>query len=495
MTTDTASVNKLAVAGLLVVMFLAAIDATIVGTAMPRVIAAIGGMHLYPWAFSSFMLTSTIATPFFGKFADLYGVRRCMFVAVALFLLGSGLCGLATTMEQLVGYRALQGVGAGGVLTLTFIAFGTLFPPEKRGKAQGLLSMVWGVSSLLGPLTGGLMVAHLPWQWIFWINLPVGAVATAMIFATFPRHVAPYRPHVIDWAGASLLVVGLTALMLALMAQEPLFMLGYPVGLIALGVFVMRQLRSPDPLVPLSPFRNRLFAVSTALGFGTTLTMFAALNYMPLFVQGAMGRSAPEAGLVLTPMMVAWPIASAAAGWVLNRVGFRKIVVLGALFMAAGYALLAWPAFKESLWLLAAQAALLGAGMGLLTSTTLVAAQVSVPPRQIGTASSTLSLCRNIGGAIGLNMLGAMQLWVFNQRLREDGRALTEAQVAQLENPQAVLEQAGSLDPAVWQAFSQALAQSLHAIFGLSLVIALLVLAAAWIMPGLTPKQAAEQAQ
>lgn len=487
-------VPVMAVVGTLTLTFLSAVDATIVGTAMPKVVGAIGGMDLYPWAFSAFMLASTLATPFFGRFADLYGVRRLMFVAVAVFLVGSALCGAAGTMLQLVIYRAIQGIGAGGILNTTFIAFGHLFPPESRGKAQSLLSMVWGISSLVGPLTGGLMVTHFPWPWIFWINLPVGALAAFMIYIGMPRHEAAHRAHRMDWTGAVLLVVGLLGLMLAMTAREPIFQLGWPIGLLAMGAFLWHESRCEEPLVPLAPFKNRLFASSALVGFLSCLTMFAALTYVPLYVQGALGRSAPEAGMVLTPMMVAWPIAGATAGWLLNRAGFRNLVVTGAALMFAGFALLSMPGLKGELWLIGAQAALLGAGMGFITATTMVSVQVSAPRHQLGASSSALVLARNIGGALGLSLLGGLQLGAMKDRLASSGATLPPDQMAILTNPQAMLEGGAALNlpPAMWEAFRSAMAGSLQLVFVVSLGIAAACLAAAFWTPSLTPKTATQ---
>jgi EmrB/QacA subfamily drug resistance transporter len=475
------------------VMFLSAVDSTIVGTAMPKVVAAIGGMHLYPWAFSAFMLTQTIATPFFGRFADLYGVRRCMYVAIALFLLGSGLCGAARSMEALVAFRALQGLGAGGTATLVFISFGLLFPPESRGRAQGLLSMVWGVSSLLGPLAGGLMVDHFPWPWIFWVNLPVGAIAVAMIRAGLPRREGPTRPHALDPLGAALLVVGLVGVMVALEGRSWWLAALGAVGALALAGFGWRQTKVAEPLLPLGMFSTRLFAVSAALGFVSCLTMFAALSYVPLYAQGVLGASARDAGLALTPMMVGWPLAGAAAGWVLNRTGYTPLVLGGAALMTLGFGLLAWPGLASDLVRLGGFSALLGLGMGLLTSTTLVAAQTAVPRREIGAASAALALARNVGGALGLNLLGGIQLAALASGLEVASGGLSEAERALLANPQAVLEPStrATLDPAVFRTFSEALGGSLQLVYAVSLGVALLCLVIAWWMPARGPAREA----
>jgi predicted MFS family arabinose efflux permease len=296
-----------------------------------------------------------------------------------------------------------------------------------------------------------------------------------------------------DWTGAVLLVVGLLSLMLALTAREPQFQLGWPVGLVALGVFLWHESRCPEPLVPLTPFKRRLFASSALVGFLSCLTMFAALTYVPLYVQGALGRTAPEAGMVLTPMMVSWPIAGALAGWMLNRLGFRTLVVTGAAFMVAGFGLLAFTDLKADMVWLGAQASLLGAGMGFITATTMVSVQVSVPRHQLGASSSTLVLARNVGGALGLSLLGGLQLMAMKSQLAAAGASLPPDQMALMANPQAMLEGGATLKlpESVWQAFNAAMAHSLQLVFVVSFFIALMCLLAALWTPALNPQSAA----
>jgi predicted MFS family arabinose efflux permease len=290
--------------GLLGVVALSAVDGTIVSTAMPQVAAQIGGLDLYAWVFASFMFANTLATPVFGRFADSRGVRPTMVWALLLFLVGSTLAGAATSMPLLIICRALQGAGVGGMVTVAYTAFGLLYSASRRGRVQSYVSLVWGVASLGGPMLGGLMVTYLPWAWIFWINLPLGLLVVALAGRGLPG------PQ--GYPGASQAHLG----------DEPLW-------------------------------KNRSFAVAVLLGFGACATMFPALNYVPLFVQGVMGRGAAEAGAALTPMMVAWPVASAAAGALMNRLGFRMLVLLGAFFMLGGYAFLALPATAEAscVWL------------------------------------------------------------------------------------------------------------------------------------------------
>jgi EmrB/QacA subfamily drug resistance transporter len=404
-------VSRWALFSLLTLLFLAAIDTTILSTAMPRVIAQLGGSELYHWVFAAFMVASTVATPFYGKFADLLGVRRCMLVAASLFLLGSALCGAALNMPALIAARALQGLGASGLIGLTMIAFGVLFPPEQRGARQSLVSLVWGLSSLVGPLLGGLVVSVMSWRWIFWFNLPLGLL-TMLIFAwRFPRQTPISGKPSFDWPGALLMLSGLTLLMSILAAGKAIL---WPFGLLAtalLGLFARRQQRVAHPLI--SPHFLKAPIIITALGlaFLTNIAMFTALTYVPLFVQEVMRRSPSQAGLVLTPMMVAWPLASAAAGLRVNRHGFRRLVLLGASLLLAG--LSCWAGLdlvRQPLWLIAACSALLGCGMGLMTSMLIISVQVVVPPQEIGSVSAILNLARNLGSAGGVSALGALQV-------------------------------------------------------------------------------------
>jgi MFS family permease len=361
--------------GLLGVVALSAVDGTIVSTAMPRVTAQIGGLDLYAWIFASFMLANTAATPVFGRFADRHGVRPTMAWALLIFLGASALAGLAATMPQLIACRALQGAGVGGMVTVAYTAFGLLYPASQRGRVQSYVSLVWGVASLGGPMLGGLMVTYLPWAWIFWINLPLGVLVVALAGRGLPG------PQNLPLAGPQ---------------------------------------RSPET----SLWHNRSFVVAVLLGFGACATMFTAINYLPLFVQGVQGRGAAEAGAVLTPMMVAWPLASAVAGAAMNRLGFRPLVVFGALLMVFGYAIIALPLVAEAPWRLVLPALLVGAGMGLITPTILVACQLAVPRHRIGVASAWLGVGRNLGGACGLALLGELQICVLHAGVALPGTSL-----------------------------------------------------------------------
>jgi EmrB/QacA subfamily drug resistance transporter len=404
-------VSRWALGSLLTMLFLAAIDTTILSTAMPKVIAQLGGSELYHWVFAAFMVASTVATPFYGKFADLLGIRRCMLVAVALFLVGSALCGSAQNMPFLIASRALQGLGAAGLMGLTMIAFGVLFPPEQRGARQSMVSVVWGLSSLVGPLLGGFMVSVMHWSWIFWFNLPLGLITTLVFYFSFPSQARSTVRKPFDWTGAFLLLIGLSLTMLFLAAGKVYLLPLAVIGGLALFFFVRRQNQVSDPLIPMHFFKSKNINTALGLGFVSNIAMFTALTYVPLFLQEVMHRSPTEAGLILTPMMLAWPLASAGAGINVNKYGFRSLILLGAILMLAGLSGWSWIDLNQQpLWLIAVFSALMGCGMGMITSMLVIMVQVSVKHGEIGTVSAILNLSRNLGSSGGLSALGAMQV-------------------------------------------------------------------------------------
>ncbi|PKL79369.1 MAG: MFS transporter [Candidatus Melainabacteria bacterium HGW-Melainabacteria-1] len=404
-------VSPWALASLLLMLFLAAIDTTILSTAMPRIVGLLGGAELYHWAFTAFMLSSTLALPFFGRLADQVGIRRCMLGAGAVFIAGSALCMLAPDMLSLILGRALQGLGAAGLQGLPMIAFGVLFPPEQRGARQSLISMVWGFSSLAGPASGGLIVSYLSWRWIFALNVGLGLVALLIFWLSYPKQEVQLGSQKLDLIGSLLLTAALTSLLLlstlSLAGSQYLLWLGVAA---LLGAFVWRQGHTGSPLIPLHPFANQTYAAACLLGFVSNFVGFAALTYVPFYLQELLHQSPEASGLVMTPMMLAWPIASAAGGFALNRMGFRKLSLLGCALLAlsmgawttiaAGYAL---PGLV--LWCMC-----LGAGMGLVTPPLLIAVQTVVARHEIGVASSTLVLLRQIGATLGISLMGTLQV-------------------------------------------------------------------------------------
>lgn len=410
-------VSRWALFSLLMMLFLAAIDTTILSTAMPRIVVLLGQPELYHWAFTAFMLTSTLALPFFGRMADQIGIRPCMLVAGSVFLAGSALCMAVNQMPLLILGRAIQGLGAAGLQGLPMIAFGVLFPPEERGSKQSLISMVWGFSSLAGPISGAWLVSYLSWRWIFGLNVVIGLIALTMFWFSFPHQDTRQASQGTDYLGALLLMLGLSGLILltnqALPVLEtiPALRIGGFVAVIGLMIaFLFRQKASSAPLIPLHPFVQPTYSASCLLGFTTNFVGFAALTYIPFYLQQVMGRNPEQSGLVFTPMMLAWPIASAVAGFGLNRMGFRQLCLIGCGLLLASMA--AWSAIAAGTGLpgLVFWCICLGLGMGAVTAPLLIAAQTVVARHEIGVASATLVLLRNIGATLGVSLMGAIQV-------------------------------------------------------------------------------------
>lgn len=402
-------VSPWALFSLLLMLFLAAIDTTILSTAMPRIVELMDQPELYHWAFTSFMLTSTLALPFFGRMADQIGIRRCMLVAGSIFLLGSAVCMLAPTMLALILGRALQGLGAAGLQGLPMIAFGVLFPPEERGSKQSLISMVWGFSSLAGPISGAWLVSYLSWHWIFGLNVVLALLALIIFWVSFPRQEARPAGARMDYLGALLLIFGLGGFVL-MTSIEGLPGLAYIPVVILLAAFIWRQRTSPAPLVPLHPFSKLAYRTACLLGFVSNFVGFSALTYIPFYLQQVQHLSPEASGLVFTPMMLAWPIASALAGFWLNRLGFRSLCLIGCGFLVLSMA--AWSAIAGSLPLpgIILWCICLGLGMGAVTAPLLIAAQTVVARNEIGVASATLVLLRNIGATLGVSLMGVIQV-------------------------------------------------------------------------------------
>ncbi len=402
------------VSGVLAATFLAALDATVVGTAMPTIVGQLGGLALYPWVFSAYLLTSTTTIPLYGRLADLYGRKRVLLVAMVLFLIGSLLCGLAQSMPQLVLFRALQGFGAGGILPVTLTILGDLFPIEQRARLQGLTSAVWGASAVAGPTVGGFLTDTLSWRWVFTVNVPFGLVAIALIGLALQEQLVPkHRP--IDFAGAATLTTGLTILLVGLLAAgersavlSPRSLSGIALGIGILVFFGWIERRAAEPVIPLDLVRQRLVAVVTLGSVLIGAGMFGVTSYLPLFVQGVLGGTAITAGSTIMPFAVAWSIASTVSGRVILRFGFRSSVLAGmAAMLAAGLALQLVPRAATLGWAIVA-AASFGIGMGFSATAFLIAVQNAVSWHERGIATALVGFARSIGGAVGVAALGAL---------------------------------------------------------------------------------------
>ena len=406
----------LVIAAVMAAMVMVAIEATIVSTAMPQIAAQLGGLHLYSWVFSSFLLTQTAATVVFGKLSDIYGRRPMLLVGIAVFLAGSILCGFATTMPALIAFRLIQGVGAGAVQPVGITVVGDLYPTHERGKVQGYLASVWAVSAVLGPLVGGLIVRHVSWAWIFWINIPIGLAAAAGFVLFLHERVSRNR-RPLDAAGAALFTLAITALMLSLTVTGPnagLEAVCAFLVFLALGwAFIVQERRAPDPMIALGLWSRRTLAACNAAALLSGMALMGLTTFLPMYVQGVMGRSALVGGFALTAMVVGWPIGATLAARSFMRFGLRPILVLGGLLMPVGA--LAFVVLSSGGTPVTAGfgSLVMGFGMGLLSTASMVLIQDSVDWSQRGSATASNIFARNLGSTLGAAVLGA----VFNHAL------------------------------------------------------------------------------
>ena len=394
--------------GIMLSLFLASMEATVVATAMPTIVGQLGGLEHYAWVFSAYMLASTTTVPLYGKLSDLYGRRKLYILAMILFLTGSILCGQAHTMTQLILARGLQGLGAGGVMPMAFILIGEMFSLEQRAKMQGLFSGVWGVSSIIGPLLGGFLVDKLTWHWVFYINIPPGLIAAALVtFAWQDQDQSQARP-VVDYAGAALLSASVITLLLGLAdtgTSTSWILITASIILFILLLWV--ESRAADPILPIPLFRERLFATSTTHGVLAGWAMFGSLSYIPLFVQSVLGTSATQAGVTISPMILGWVLASIVGTRILLKVGYRRLAITGTSLLTVGTFLMSRVDIDSSQPLLMVFVSLMGIGMGLSIPSFLIAVQTTVARRQLGAATSTLQFSRSIGGTLGVSVMGA----------------------------------------------------------------------------------------
>jgi EmrB/QacA subfamily drug resistance transporter len=504
---QTTQKRNLAVTGVMLVIFLFAIDATVVSTAMPTIVAQLGGLELYSWVFSIYMLTSALTTPLFGKLSDLFSRRRLMLIGIGIFVLGSTLCGAAQSMEMLVLFRAIQGLGGGAIYALSFIVVGILFPPEKRATMQGIISGIWGLASILGPLAGGIIVEHWNWRWAFFVNLPITAVASALIVIGLKEENDVRHVRSLDLQGAVLLLVGLLLLFYALAEISESMQPANPqtVGTAALGLiilfgFLFIERRAEEPIIPLDLFHVNLFRTSACVAALASMGVFGAITYLPLYLQGVIGLTASRAGMVLLLLSLGWTAGSLLAGRAINRMGYRFVSATGMVLMAAGYGTFVAHRANVGVPLVLVSGVLIGIGMGLANLATLVAAQNAVWFHRIGVATSTVMLFRTFGGAFSVSLMGTVLLHQMQQQLnRIRAGGVSSALLDKLANPQNLLEPAtrARVPPELLPKLIEVLADSIWyafvAAFGLMLVGIIVSFSLGHYTPTNTPRPAERQ--
>jgi EmrB/QacA subfamily drug resistance transporter len=394
-------------AGLLLGMSLGALEATVVGTAMPTVIATLGGLAHYSWVFSAYLLTSTASVPIWGRLSDLYGRRRLYLLGIAVFVGGSALAGASTSMTQLIVFRAIQGLGAGAIIPLSMTIIGELYSLEERARTQAIFSGVWGVASIAGPLVGGYITDAFSWRWVFFLNLPFGLLATIVIALTFPRSPAHHGAR-IDWIGAFLLFAGITTLLVALSGATGGVALWLAASAALLAAFAALERRAEEPILPLDLFRNPIVSRSLVVVFLVGTAMFGAIAFVPLFVQGVMGGTATEAGQVLTPVFLGWVFMSIVGARLTVRIGYRPVAIAGVTLITVGYGMLATLDERATWTLLFGAVLLLGSGMGLSMLSLLLAVQHGVERSRLGLATSLNQFARSVGAAVGVAVMGAL---------------------------------------------------------------------------------------
>lgn len=432
----------LTVAALLLAMFMAAMETTVVATAMPTAVDELGGLPLYGWAFSAYLVAATVTQPIYGKLADLYGRKPVMLVALALFVVGSTACGLAPTMLALVAMRALQGLGAGGMQPIALTIAGDLFDLEERARMQGVFGSVWALAGLVGPLLGGLVVSVASWRWVFFLNVPFG-VAAAVVLATALHEGVERKARALDLAGALVLVLAILAALVG--DRGALGALAWPASALLVALFVFVEKRAREPVLPMSLLAKPFMAVSSLAGALTGAAMMVAITYLPLWAQAVRGTTPTEAGATVAPMILTWPVASAISGRLVPRVGFRPLIRAGLVVVALSVVALALsvrPGVGVG-WTRLASAGF-GVGMGLANSALIIAVQTRVAWDERGVATASTLFFRTIGGALGVGAMGKLVAAALGDSaaklglLGGHGAAVDEAALAATRGPLAL---------------------------------------------------------
>jgi EmrB/QacA subfamily drug resistance transporter len=479
--------------GLMLGLFLAALDQTIVSTALPTIVGDFHRSNLLSWVITAYLLASTASTPLWGKTGDLYGRKRVFQLAIVVFLVASALCGASQNMFELIAFRGLQGVGGGGLISLAFAIIGDVIPPRERGRYQGYFGATFGVASVVGPLAGGFAVDSLSWRYIFYVNLPLG-IAALVVTNRVLRLPVRKREVKIDWQGALLLVLGVSCILLATQLGGA----NYPwgswqiVGLFALGVlilagFALREAKAPEPILPLELFRLQIFTVANIIAFVSGIAMFGALAFLPQYLQLVHGVSATESGLLLLPLLIGLLSMSISSGQYISRTGkYRWFPLVGTILVTIGLALLTRLGAHTPLALVSLYILVFGLGLGLFMQVLTVVVQNAVPMKQLGVATSSVTFFRSMGGAIGASALGAVltagiaaEFPHFLPRADLAGGGNSGNKVAELVQSPAVLDALKLTNPALHEGIIQAYSHAIDRMFLVAVPVSVLSVIAA----------------
>jgi EmrB/QacA subfamily drug resistance transporter len=483
---------RLIFGALLLVLLLASLDQTIVSTALPTIVGDLGGIQHLSWVVTAYLLSSTVVGPLYGKLGDLYGRKVLLQTAIVLFLIGSALCGISQNMTELIAFRALQGLGAGGLMVTTIAVVGDIIPPRERGRYQGYFGGVFGISTVVGPLLGGFLVDNLSWRWIFYVNLPIGAIAFVVIGAVF--HTRERLVHRrIDYVGASVLAGGLSAVILFTSLggttyswRSAQILTLIVAGVVLLTLFPFVEARAAEPILPLQLFRNQTFDVTSAIGFIVGLALFGSVTYLPLYLQVVKGHSPTASGLQLTPMMGGLLVTSIVSGQLISKFGrYRPFPIAGTAIMAFAVYLLSRLGVATPTWVAAVYMLILGLGLGMVMQVLVLAVQNAVDYRFLGVATSGSTLFRQIGGSIGVSLFGA----IFANRLTHElaTRLPQGAHIPKAANPALV----NRLPPAVHAPYVASFAASLRPVFLTATAISVLAFVLTWLLREVPLRQSA----
>jgi EmrB/QacA subfamily drug resistance transporter len=467
-------------------VFLAALDQTIVSTALPTIVGDLGGLKHISWVVTAYLLASTISTPLYGKLGDMLGRKPVFQAAIVIFLTGSILAGLSQSLGQLIAFRALQGIGAGGLLVGAQAILGELVPPRERGRYMGLIGSVFAVASVLGPLLGGFFVDHLSWRWVFYVNMPVGAAA---MFVVAVRLHLPTRTirHQIDFLGAGLLAASVTALTLFTTWGGNQYPWGSAeivglafAGVVFLGLFLLQERRAAEPIIPLGLFRSSVFRVANSMGFLVGLAMFGSITFLPLFLQTVYGATPTGSGLRTLPLMAGLLAASILSGRAITRMGrYKAFPIAGTALLAIGMYLLSTLHATTPLWVVSVYMLVVGVGIGLVMQVLILVVQNDAPFSEIGVATSTATFCRSVGGSFGVAIFGA----IFAARLADEIRLLPSSSIRRLGvGVHLSPAQAKRLPPVVHEQFLHAFSAALHSVFLVGFVLALVPFLLSWFL-------------